>query len=339
MEGDSAPPSNTLSSVPISLGVSRLNLFMPNRSGRLACPRARFAWCEHQCLYPLYSPPIFSSMSTLEAEFPLYWNSMVSHLYKASLSLLLHGMFVVLFILAVHILSRRKTTSRRTLLVATWLMFCVGNMRLALDVLATAVSVRIVQDNIQSSANLIAQLRLLFTLQSVQTGFFALNVLVADILFLYRCYVIWGCQKRVLILPGMFIAATIAASVRYFATGGSSGLVTASSEPSFSAKLPYILGALTNLVITSFIVGKVCWIRRDAHIVGVYDVVLTILLESGALYCLSAILMAIFGTPSPSFVAGAIFDAIAVEGVNILPMLMVVRMGLGYNGQDTNEPR
>ncbi|KAJ7770578.1 hypothetical protein B0H16DRAFT_1715236 [Mycena metata] len=284
-------------------------------------------------------------MSTLKTEFPLYWNNMVSHLYKASLSLLLHGIFLVLFMLAIHILSRRKTTSRRTLLAATWLMFWVGNTRLALDVLATAVSIRIVQDNIQSSANLIAQLRLLFTLQSVQTGFFALNVLVADILFLYRCYVIWGCQKRVLILPGMFIAATIAASVRYFVTEGPSSLVTASSGPIFGPKLPYVLGALTNLVITSFIVGKICWIRRDAHIVGAnrlkqrYDVVLTILLESGALYCLSAILMAIFGTPSPSFVAGAIFDAIAVEGVNILPMLMVVRIGLGHSSQETPEPR
>ncbi|KAJ6582022.1 hypothetical protein B0H19DRAFT_1252166 [Mycena capillaripes] len=275
--------------------------------------------------------------------FPDYWNYMLSLLWKASMSLLLYGIFVVLFILAIHTLSSRKMQGKSTLLAATWAMFVVGTTRLVLFLVETAFSVHMVQESIQNPAGLNTVRRLLFALGLAQNVLFTLNVLVADLLFLWRCYVIWGNQKSVVVLPGLFVAATTVVSVGYCVTLRDSGVESFHTTSAVDRRIPFIIGVFTNLILMILTAGRIWWIRQRARTVcgrenifeRRYGMALTLVLESGALYCLFAILMAIFESPNSPLVAEAIFDAIANQGVNILPTLIVVRVGLGHNIQDT----
>ncbi|KAJ6582020.1 hypothetical protein B0H19DRAFT_1117291 [Mycena capillaripes] len=266
--------------------------------------------------------------------FPDYWNLMLSVLWKASMSLLLYGIFVVLFILAIHTLSSRKAQGKSILIAATWVMFVVGTTRLVLLLVQTAMSVYAVQESIQNPAGLNPFRRLLFALRLAQDVLFTLN--------LWRCYVIWGHQKSVVVLPGLFVAATTVVSVGYCVTLRDSGVVsfpTSAVDP----RIPFIFGVLTNLILMTLTAGRIWWIQQQARTIcgrenifkRRYGMALTLVLESGAIYCLFGLLMANFGSHNSPLVARAIFDAVANQGVNILPTLIVVRVGLGHNIQDT----
>ncbi|KAJ6564361.1 hypothetical protein B0H19DRAFT_77632 [Mycena capillaripes] len=207
------------------------------------------------------------------------------------------------------------------------------------------MSVYAVHESIQNPAGLNPVRHLFFALDVAQNVLFALNVLVADLLFLWRCYVIWGNQRSVVFLPGLSVAATAAVSVGYCVTlRGSAGPVSRLDHTSaVDPRIPFILGVFTNLVLMALTAGRIWWIRQQARMVcgrenifeRRYGMALTLILESGALYCLCAILVAIFKSPNASLVASAIFDAVGNQGVNILPTLIVVRIGLGHNIQDT----
>ncbi|KAF7365945.1 MYND-type domain-containing protein [Mycena venus] len=226
------------------------------------------------------------------------------------MSLLLYGIFFVLFILAIQTLSSRNMQGKSTLIAATWAMFVVGTTRLVLYLVETAMSVYAVQESIQNPAGIDPVRRLLFALGLAQSVLFTLNVLVADLLFLWRCYVIWGNQKSVVILPGLFVAAMTVVSVIYCVTLRES-VVSFDPTSVVDPRIPFIIGVLTNLGLMTLTAGRIWWIRQQARTVcgrenifeRRYGVALTLILESGALYCLCAILMAIFQSPNASLAA------------------------------------
>ncbi|KAJ7610334.1 hypothetical protein B0H17DRAFT_1221297 [Mycena rosella] len=206
------------------------------------------------------------------------WNTLLSQLYTTSMSLLFYGLsflalrriYLVLFILSTYTLSRRKTAGRRILLLSSWAMFTVGSAILVIDVLATAVSARMVQavDNpfdvdAASKPHLI---RVFAALELVRNALFAFNTGVTFVL-----------------------------------------------DP----RIPYILGILTNIILVVLTASRIWWIRRQARVVCAsifdrrYGTALTLLLETGGLYCLCGILLAAFATPDVSFVARSIFYGLA----------------------------
>ncbi|KAJ7877035.1 hypothetical protein B0H13DRAFT_2668500 [Mycena leptocephala] len=178
-----------------------------------------------------------------------YWNNMLSLLWKASMSLLLYGIFFVLFILAIHTLSSRHTHGKSILIAATWVMFIVGTTRLVLHLTQTAMSVYAVQESIQNPTGLNLFRRHLFVLALSQNALFALNVLVVDLLFLWRCYVIWGKRKDIVVLPGALVAATTAVSVGYCVTLRESNGPALDPASTVDRRIPFIIGVFTNLLL------------------------------------------------------------------------------------------
>ncbi|KAJ7874418.1 hypothetical protein B0H13DRAFT_2279919 [Mycena leptocephala] len=269
------------------------------------------------------------------------WNNMLSLLWKASMSLLLYGIFFVLFIFAIHTLSSHHTHGKSILIAATWVMFVVGTTVLVLYLAQTALSVYAVQESTQNPTGLNSVRRVLFVLGLAQRALFTLNALVADLLFVWRCYVIWGKRKDIVVLPGALVAATTGVSVGYFVTLRESGSFDTTSA--VDPRVPFVIGIFTNLLLMALTAGRIWWIRQQARRIcgreNIFDrrygMALTLILESGALYCLVAVLVAIFQSPNSPMVARALLDAIASQGVNIFPTLMVVRVGLGHNIQDT----
>ncbi|KAJ7330396.1 hypothetical protein DFH08DRAFT_313505 [Mycena albidolilacea] len=274
--------------------------------------------------------------------FDSLWYSMI----MTSVSLVLYGVYVNLFLLSMYTLSRRKTVGTTLLRIASCMLAVVGSMQLALDVAGTVTIARIFQRIVYSEV-LTARSRLLLpqvestestTLLSAKIIAIAINNFITDLIFLYRCFVIWGYQKKPIILPGLLMLSTlIVASV-----GGPTHVITNVRSVTIT------LGATTNLVLTAltgnFLVcggailsfsstGRILWIQRAAsHVAldsttrGRYTRAVTIILESGTIYCAVAILL----------VASALLDdeifivgfGIAQHLLNIIPTFTPVYIGL-----------
>ncbi|KAJ7798211.1 hypothetical protein B0H13DRAFT_1933775 [Mycena leptocephala] len=119
--------------------------------------------------------------------------------------------------------------------------------------------------------------------------------------WLYRCYVIWGFRKKIVIVPVLLMLST-------FVTG----IMGAAAQPLnvSDVRISGSLAVATNLFLTA---GRIIWIRRAASHVGLdntvrnryttaigmmYGLVLyplppdmTSRLESGAIYCLASIFL------------------------------------------------
>ncbi|KAJ7700306.1 hypothetical protein B0H16DRAFT_1749084 [Mycena metata] len=123
---------------------------------------------------------------------------------------------------------------------------------------------------------------------------FWLNNLVSDSLLLYRCFIVWGSRWPPVVVPGILIVATFATA--YIGT--------------FLIKvdglIPLILAAVTNLVLVALTAGRIWWIRRDAlrlfpggGVLSHSNTAITMILESGTLYCIITILLATTSQAKP----------------------------------------
>ncbi|KAJ7191376.1 hypothetical protein GGX14DRAFT_481452, partial [Mycena pura] len=133
----------------------------------------------------------------------------------AGLVLLLYGIYINLFILAIFTLSRqKKTAGKKVLLLACCTMFVLGTTETFLWVWSGAVNISILQELVDTGGHLDqADLKSALLTDFVADFVFALNNLVTDFLFLYRCYMIWGSRKTAVILPATLILTTVGTGV------------------------------------------------------------------------------------------------------------------------------
>ncbi|KAJ7798212.1 hypothetical protein B0H13DRAFT_2505442, partial [Mycena leptocephala] len=110
---------------------------------------------------------------------------------------------------------------------------------------------------------------------------------------LYRCYVIWGFRRKVVIAPALLMLSTCVVGIVQSAAGINPLQITLS------------LAAATNLVLTAF----------------------TVKLESGAIYCIGSISLAIIVSLDKPGIYG-IAVSIAQQMLNIIPTFTLVYVGL-----------
>ncbi|KAJ7741394.1 hypothetical protein B0H16DRAFT_1890570 [Mycena metata] len=267
------------------------------------------------------------------SSFDSKWWALSARIIDACVQLMLYGIYVVLFVLAIYTLSSRKSTGKKLLLGYTWIMAIFGTVQLVLCLVELWIGARCVEvdvtGNFTSQPELAKLGPLSWSLNTAQEMIFAGNNLVTDTLLLYRCFVIWGSAWRPMVFPGVLMACT-------FVAGCVNNLV---GVPAAMFRLPYIFAALTNLVLVAFIGGRIWCIRQDARLVAgdelrkQYDTVIAMILESGAVYLVVSLLLAVF----QSGMAFSILQSIAAHMVNIVPTLIIVRVGLGHNIQGTGK--
>jgi len=283
--------------------------------------------------------PLTTTMADAAALHDL-WFDMILQICMAGAALLFYGIYIILFVLAIVTLSRRKTAGRRVLLVATWSMAALATGQIVVVLASCVVSIQISQQILVSSADpnagpVTVSLTLYNALSTAQNVAWPINNLVTDALFLYRCYVIWGRKWTVVFVPGILILATL--GIGLFLT------FTTSALPS---SIGYLMGAVTNVVLMVLTAGRIWWIRGETLHVGLDQIVrsrcntaVAIILESGALYCVCVILLAVTA-PRHDVPEGALFYVvvgISSQVINIAPTLTIVRVGLGHNIQDSIE--
>ncbi|KAF8176147.1 hypothetical protein K438DRAFT_80113 [Mycena galopus ATCC 62051] len=260
--------------------------------------------------------------------FDSLWYSLTINLLQTPVSLLLYGVYVNLFLLSLCSLSRRKAAGNKLLLVASCIMAVAGSTQLALDVAVTASAARLVQQVVHSGIPPAERDPMrLAVLEEAQILMFGINNFITDSIFLYRCYVIWGSQRKSIILPALLMISTLMSVIFKVAIN--------------RRILSYILGAATNLVLTASTAGRIMWIQRaashvalDRSIRGRYTRATVIILESGAIYCAMAIFLAISGSLNDEILNFGF--GIGQQLLNIIPTCTLVYIGRNHNA---NGPR
>ncbi|KAJ7743603.1 hypothetical protein B0H16DRAFT_1008171 [Mycena metata] len=271
---------------------------------------------------------------------------------------------IVLFCLAVYLLLYHRSVGgagRTTFVVVTLIMVVLATSQVVMQISTAVLAIRIFRLAIEGVVwpnGRAFNLTILYD-KVYAAGDLVLvtNNVVTDGLFIYRCFIVWGRNFRIVILPAlMLIVSTV---LGYIAVIGDDYIYT-----TIRLDARWALGMifLTNVLLMILTAGRIWWIRRDAALVldpaylRKYDTVIALILESGALYCLTIILYLIFVPLHPSVRSSSlpyhqiemstsqeastvVIRAIMPQVMNIAPTLIIVRVGLDKGAKDTASDR
>ncbi|KAK7048561.1 hypothetical protein R3P38DRAFT_2870122 [Favolaschia claudopus] len=212
---------------------------------------------------------------------------------KSAVALFLGGTYVLLGVTAFCLFYRRKAGGRAVFMCAIAVMLCLAMQ----------------QASLEHQSNIVG---------FVEDLVLVTNNAIADGLFAYRCYLIWGppFNKQVICLPILLLVIT---TVLGYVTVYRNDL----SHPGthiMDSRIGFIFANVTNLVLTGLTAGRIWRTRRQFRtLVGEktairrYTNAISVLLESGAAYTLFLVLVILALTFGRTATSGpsAIFPSIA----------------------------
>ncbi|KAJ7862002.1 hypothetical protein B0H14DRAFT_2741094 [Mycena olivaceomarginata] len=263
-----------------------------------------------------------------EALFEGLWALVESQSVVAAAALLMHGVFLILFVLAMFFMLRNRAEGQLILLFTAVLMAGFAIVQVALDVsLATlASSFFHITTKEGMSPHALSLMNMFSMGYKARQGILATNNAVADCLLLYRCYLIWATSsyaRIVVAIPLIMILAT--AAIAYVTI-----------QLVLDIRIPFSFALLTNLVLFSLAAGRIWYKRRQAAVLQDtsvhkrYTATLGVVLESGLLYVAAILIYVISISKSvPPFTTfqNICWGSLA-QLVNIVPMLILVRGAL-----------
>ncbi|KAJ7493993.1 hypothetical protein FB451DRAFT_1164857 [Mycena latifolia] len=252
------------------------------------------------------------------------------------------GAYVVMFGFYLHILAAVGMAKRRFLSAATISLFILCTAHCALELTIPIFRTRAetaVDENVAVSSG-VAWMSLVVATNVV----YITSNLIANSIFIFRCYAIWNFQRKIIVFPIILaLAATglgYANVIKYFIPD-----LYDKEGAQFLFDLSILLSLFTTFVLIgltglSLIFGRIWWQGRAVrHVMGEkivkkYCTVSAMMLESGALYGAGAIAFvgASFFLALDSTLTGAILGQL----VGIAPTIIAVRMGLGYNVENVD---
>ncbi|KAJ7933023.1 hypothetical protein B0H13DRAFT_2307302 [Mycena leptocephala] len=220
------------------------------------------------------------------------WNSMMQLSLETGVSLLLYGIYISLFLLTIPLLSRRrKSPGIILLMVMSCIMAVLGTAQIAVTIAQTVVQARFVQQDVQAPQGLNEDESESISRFSVFAATRKFIVFINK--WLYRCYMIWGFRRKVVITPALLMLSTFGMGiVGATVFDGAAGMT----------QITFGLAAATNLVLTALTGNR-------------YNIAIGLKLESGAIYCIGAIFLII----TVSLHDSEIYDI----GIGITQQLMV----------------
>ncbi|KAJ6535140.1 hypothetical protein B0H19DRAFT_1271786 [Mycena capillaripes] len=226
-----------------------------------------------------------------------------------------YGIYFVLFCICIHILLHRPSSQGNTVLLVTAIaLFTFSTILIVLILVLVTAEIEelasIPSDSIQNAAYVI----------------YAINNSIADGLLIYRCYVVWNHNWRIIVLPVMLLIAS---------TGEACGLdVFLDATPQFAVILA------TNLLATA---GRIWWISNHSRgYLGAaaqqrYASAIALVVESGMLYSATIVaFLIVISFPSLSSTLEEPLLQIVTQVMGIAPTLIIVRVGLGVTVEDSS---
>ncbi|KAI0317257.1 hypothetical protein OF83DRAFT_166769 [Amylostereum chailletii] len=244
------------------------------------------------------------------------------------------GIYTLLIVQSTYILLHKdfRLKSIRWMLAVTGVMYILSAMHWA-AILSRLLSILHSQGRIAVDSSYRMGL-----IATISTG---LNLLLSDAVVMWRVYVLWGRNKIVLISCSLSFLATAEAALF---SKGQNVLRTAYGIYLGTASLvTFCLSLATNMWSTALIAYKAWYYRRNiaAHIrrcsrKSMVEKVLTLLLESGALYASIQIITLAFGNLSSTITFEVVLLGVLPQVSGIYPTIIVVLVCLQETHCDQN---
>ncbi|KAJ6559835.1 hypothetical protein B0H19DRAFT_1260523 [Mycena capillaripes] len=279
--------------------------------------------------------------------FDNYWENVQNEICTALMDVLLYGVFVVLFLIALYLLYHRKSPGRTTLLLLIAAMTLLATAQFSLHIATTSLALRLLRVAI-TDGQLTVPIQptgtehLYWALVFTQDVILVTNTVITDGLLVYRCYLVWNRPHRV------FVVAPILLMLGTLATG----YVTSYDEDysnvpwyHLDPRIVFTLNLFTNFVLMLLTAGRIWWVTRQQRAVfgpdftPRYNAAIAIVLESGAIYCCGLVFQVVaLSVQGSAPTAVYLSHGTAGQLVNIVPTLIVVRVGLGHAVPTTTSP-
>lgn len=272
-----------------------------------------------------------------------------------------YGLFIVLITLSTYFLCFQGIKSRASvgLLVVTMIMFATSSTYLGLSLANALLNSQInLYAAIQSATDVqlsiyhkLIQMLVLPRLQNAQNFLPVINYVLSDAIVIWRAWVLWEHNIRVLAAPIVLLIGTTGAALASAAfevklaadgyhTTAASGNLTSLGNLQYAV---WFMTLATNLVATVLISIK-AWQHRQVlrATMGagngstMAERMMALLVESGALYC---VIWAIFILANFDFfgqIGNDITRAIMVQVTGIYPTVIVVLVALRRTAWDVN---
>ncbi|KAJ7654038.1 hypothetical protein DFH06DRAFT_1416850 [Mycena polygramma] len=285
------------------------------------------------------------------------WDLALSVTTVLGVATFLYGILLILLGMAAFLLYHWTGPSRKTLAMVTLALAILSTAQITLQISGNALQLRLVRLALEGEALPLKTVTSFRNIFVAKDFLFVTNNIVTDSLFIYRCFIVRGRNARVAALPLLLLLATSVLGY-LFASGNIFGFAPAYHIAyHIDTRVPIAMGLATNMVLMGLTAGRIWWIRREACVlqsahVKKYNTTIAIILESGAIYCISNLLYLIPGStlqvnssssllrPMVSGVPPtvvAVFEASMPQIMNIAPMLMIVRVGLD-RARDVGDP-
>ncbi|KAJ7050398.1 hypothetical protein C8F01DRAFT_1377662 [Mycena amicta] len=267
--------------------------------------------------------------------FKAIYGSLALSLYCVSVEWFLYGIYCILFFFCIAAARRNsRMLHRRALLIAVSVIFafCTLHWVLMLVNAGKLLDVELSEAK-EHMKNFQAERSLEWNRINIAMDFlYVTNNIIADGIFIFRCYGIWDCRKRIIAVPLIMLAAT--------ACLGYAGVIVSGIKnhaeflfmtPLFP--LAIVFSVLTNTILVALTAGRIWWIARSVRaimgptVVHQYRTVIAMILESGALYVTPGILYLILLVPETA--ATQVILSALTQIVGIAPTIIVARVGLG----------
>ncbi|KAJ7146325.1 hypothetical protein C8R44DRAFT_973144 [Mycena epipterygia] len=278
-----------------------------------------------------------------ETAFSFYWSFAAAEIYEAMTELVLYGILLVLVAFAANLLFRRQLMAGSPVLAAsTAIMFVLATTQLGARLQATVTAVQIFRLAVQGELAPQSTVAREAMSQYVNLNFaedilLVTNNLVTDGVLIYRCFLIWGRNTRVIIAPSLMLLLTTILSY----LSAYEGDYPKPGGPLVDLRVGFLLGVLTNLVLVGLTAGRIWYTRNKGRgllksdVLRRYNSATAMVLESGAIVCAWTLAYVVVRTLSPPTV-WRIFRGGLAQMLNIVPTMIVVRVGLGHSMQETD---
>jgi hypothetical protein len=286
-----------------------------------------------------------------DSAFEIAWSLAVLDVVKTAIALSFNGLYVSLVIFAMYFLRRRRPVGQWVFICAIATMFILAMTQISLQIATTTISLQSVYSAVNSDGTYTAHWDSLQRMDSilgfVEDFLLVTNATIIEGLLIYRCYVIWGThhnKKQVLLLPLLLLLCN---TVLGYITVSRNDLL----PPQYHMDTRIVVGStiLNNVLVTGLTVGRIWWTRRHLQTIGQtkfiqrYNTAMAMLLESSAVYCIGMCMLVVALSIGSSnartgFPVAYVIYGFAGQLVNIIPALIVVRLGIGRKTEMNSMP-
>jgi len=245
------------------------------------------------------------------------------------------GIFQVLFFACIYVLvSCRNTESiNYHFLITACLMWVLIGANFALSWSRVLDALIVLQPELRNDPLAIDKYfgNLSHWKEVSRTACYVALTAVADSLFIYRCYIVWGRNPYIIVLPILLLCGSITSGIGIEVVISSGTDLFASSLASWAMSF-FSISLVQNVITTFFIVFRIWRVNMNVSKIGGSRSlwpVMAVLLESGAIY--SSTLFVLLMT----YVSGSFSQYIALDMlvpiIGIVFNLIIVRVGLGIS--------